>query len=94
MSAAVKYTLGRLVLFALVAVGLLPVGLDLLVTLMVALVVSMALSYVLLRRWREEFAEQIAQGARRRREQKDQLRAALAGEDEDPGPRLEKPDQS
>ncbi|MGH3731694.1 MAG: DUF4229 domain-containing protein, partial [Micromonosporaceae bacterium] len=54
MSAAVKYTLGRVGLFALVAVVLLPLRLNLFLTLMIALLVSMVLSYVLLRKWREE----------------------------------------
>ncbi|MQA26678.1 MAG: DUF4229 domain-containing protein [Micromonosporaceae bacterium] len=86
MSAAVKYTLGRIGLFALVAVALLPFRLDLFLTLMIALLVSMALSYFLLRTWREEFAAQIAEAARKRKEQKEKLRAALAGEDETPEP--------
>lgn len=84
-----KYTLGRLGLFVLVALVLLPFRLNLFVTLMIALLVSMGLSYVLLRRWREEFAEQLASGRGRRREQKEQLRAALAGEDEPPKPAAE-----
>lgn len=82
MTPAVKYTLGRLGLFVLVAVALLPVGLNLYLTLMVALLVSMALSYVLLRRWRDELAAQIGEAARQRQERKNQLRAALAGEDQ------------
>ncbi len=76
-----KYTLGRVGLFALVAVVLLPLRLNLFLTLMIALLVSMVLSYVLLRKWREEFAVQIADGARKRHERKEQLRAALAGEE-------------
>lgn len=80
-----KYTLGRLALFALAAAALLPFGLDLLVTLMIALLVSMVLSYVLLRTWREELAVQIEESRQRRREEKDKLRRALAGEDEGPG---------
>lgn len=85
MSAAVKYTLGRIGLFALVAVALLPFQLSVFLTLMIALLVSMALSYVLLRTWREEFAAEIAEAARKRRDQKEKLRAALAGEDETDG---------
>ncbi len=81
-----KYTLGRVLLFALAALALLPFRMNLLLTLMIALVASMVLSYFLLRRWRNEFAEQIADGARKRREQKEQLRAALAGEDAPPTP--------
>src|SRR5919197_2618459 len=82
MTPAVKYTLGRVGLFVLVAVVLLPFKLNIFLTLLIALLVSMVLSYFLLRRWRNELAEQIAGASAKRRQQKEQLRAALAGEDE------------
>jgi hypothetical protein len=46
-------------------------------------VVSLPLSYFLLRTWRDQMAEQIVTGRERRAEEKQRLRAALAGDDED-----------
>jgi Protein of unknown function (DUF4229) len=82
MSPAVKYTLGRLGLFLVVFVLLLPVPLHILVKAMIALIVSAVLSYFLLATWRNEMAEQLGAAARRRRAEKDRLRAALAGDEE------------
>ncbi|MGH3662858.1 MAG: DUF4229 domain-containing protein [Micromonosporaceae bacterium] len=82
MSAAVKYTLGRLALLAAVALLLLPLQLNIFLTLMIAVLVSMVLSYFLLRRWREELAGRIEQGMRQRRAEKQRLRDALAGDDQ------------
>ena len=93
MSPAVKYTFGRLVLFlvcAFLAFGLLPRDLNDFLKLMVALVASLPLSYVVLRKWREELAEQYLTGRARRVEEKERLRAALAGEDEPAEPAVEK----
>ncbi len=81
MSAAVKYTLGRFGLFVVVLVLLLPVPLNFLVKAMIALIASAAFSYFLLARWREEMAEQLGSAAQRRREEKQRLRAALAGDE-------------
>ena len=81
MSPAVKYTLGRFGLFAVVLVLLLPVPLNFLVKAMIALIASAAFSYFLLAKWREEMAEQIGSAAQRRREEKQRLRAALAGDE-------------
>ncbi len=81
MSPAVKYTLGRFGLFVVVLVLLLPVPLDFLVKAMIALVASAIFSYFLLARWREEMAEQLGSAAQRRREEKQRLRAALAGDE-------------
>ena len=81
MSPAVKYTLGRFGLFVVVLALLLPVPLNVLVKAMIALVVSAALSYFLLARWRAEMAEQLGSVAQRRREEKQRLRAALAGDE-------------
>jgi hypothetical protein len=86
MKPAVKFTLGRLVLFlvcAFLAFGLLPRDVNDFLKLLVALLVSLPLSYFLLRTWREQMAEQIISGQARRSEEKKRLRAALAGEDED-----------
>ena len=81
MSPAVKYTLGRFGLFLVVLVLLLPVPLNLFVKAMIALVASAGFSYFLLAKWRNEMAEQLGSLAQRRREEKQRLRAALAGDE-------------
>ncbi|GGM32365.1 hypothetical protein GCM10011608_16150 [Micromonospora sonchi] len=82
MSAAVKYTLGRIVLFVVVVAALWPVDMNIFLKLMVALLFSAALSFFLLKRWRDEMAEDMAVAAVRRRSEKERLRAALAGDDQ------------
>ncbi|HEU4346651.1 MAG TPA: DUF4229 domain-containing protein [Actinoplanes sp.] len=81
MSPAVKYTLGRLGLFVVVLAMLLPVPLNFLVKVMIALVASAAFAFFLLAKWRNEMAEQLGAAADRRRAEKDRLRAALAGDE-------------
>ena len=81
MTAAVKYTLGRLGLFLVVFVLLLPVPLNLLVKAMIALVASAAFSYFLLAKWRNEMAERLGAAAQRRSAEKSRLRSALAGDE-------------
>ncbi len=81
VSPAVKYTLGRLGLFVVVLVLLLPVPLNFLVKAMIALVASAAFAYFLLAKWREEMADQLGSAAQRRRAEKERLRAALAGDE-------------
>ncbi|RLK24149.1 uncharacterized protein DUF4229 [Micromonospora sp. M71_S20] len=83
MSAAVKYTLGRIGLFVAVLAALWLVELNIFIKLMVALAFSAALSFFLLKGWRDEMAEEMATAAERRRAEKERLRSALAGEDED-----------
>ncbi len=83
MSPAIKYTLGRVGLFAAIVLALLPFKLELFVTMMIALLVSMPLSYFLLRRWRDQMAERIDESRQQHRNQKEQLRAALSGDDTD-----------
>jgi hypothetical protein len=77
-----KYTLGRLGIFVAIALPamFLLTSLDVLVRLMIALVVSAIVSYFALRRWREEVSQRIAESARRRTEDRERLRDALAGE--------------
>ncbi|MFF5296776.1 DUF4229 domain-containing protein [Paractinoplanes globisporus] len=82
MSPAVKYTLGRLGLFVLLFVLLLPLPLNILVKAMIALVGSAILSYFLLADWRNQMGEQLASVASRRTAEKERLRAALAGDEE------------
>ncbi|MGC4790156.1 DUF4229 domain-containing protein [Micromonospora sp. DT178] len=85
MSAAVKYTLGRIGLFVAVLAALWLVELNIFIKLMVALAFSAALSFFLLKGWRDEMAEEMATAAERRRAEKERLRSALAGEDEPDG---------
>ena len=95
MNPALKYFLGRVGLFVVVSVPvvlLLPRSVNMLLKLMIALVVSAALSYFLLRRWRDEVAERMSANARRRQEEKDRLRSALAGEDEPTNSQLSEED--
>ncbi|MFG1776744.1 DUF4229 domain-containing protein [Micromonospora sp. NPDC049051] len=82
MSAAVKYTLGRIGLFVAVLAALWLVEMNIFIKLMVALAFSAALSFFLLKGWRDEMAEEMAAAAERRRDEKERLRSALAGEDE------------
>ena len=60
MSAALKYTLGRIGLFVAVLAGLWLVDMNMFLKLMLALVFSAALSFFLLRGWRDEMAEEMA----------------------------------
>jgi hypothetical protein len=78
----VKFTLGRVGLFVVIALVLWPVPIDLLLKLMLAIIGSFGLQFVLLRKWRAEMIGQVDQVASRRRAEKEKLRAALAGEDE------------
>jgi len=82
-----KYAVGRIGIFVACAVPallLLPSGMNLLLKLLIALVVSAALSFFLLRRWRDEVAEQMSANARKKIAEKERLRSALAGDDEPP----------
>jgi uncharacterized membrane protein YccC len=90
-SPIVKYTLGRIGLFLLVLLALSPVPqLSLLVRLLVAVVISFGLSWFVLRTWRDEMSAELAGRLERRRQERERLRAALAGEEE-PGPAGEEP---
>jgi hypothetical protein len=82
MNPMLKYTLGRIGLFLAVLLVLWPVDLNILVKLMIAVVFSAALSYFLLRGWREQMAGWLATAAERRKADRDRLRSALAGEDQ------------
>jgi len=88
MSPAVKYTLGRLGIFAVVFAATLPVPLveNIFVKAMVALLISAVLSFFLLRTWREQMNEQLAGVVEKRRAEKERLRSALAGEEDQPRP--------
>jgi hypothetical protein len=83
MSPVLRYTLARLGLFAVAAAVLLalPIGLDWLLRLAIAVLISAAASYLLLRGMRDQVAVQVAGVAERRAERRRRLHAALAGED-------------
>jgi hypothetical protein len=82
VSPAVKYTLGRIGLFVAALLALWPVELNFFVKLLLALAFSAALSLFLLRGWRNEMGQQLADAAERRRAERERLRSALSGEDE------------
>src|SRR5687767_14067106 len=83
VSPTVKYTLARLGLFVAVFVLLVPVpGMSLPLKLMIAILVSAVLSWFVLRRLRDDVAAQLEQKVEERKEQKEKLRSALAGDDE------------
>jgi hypothetical protein len=84
MNPVVKYTLGRLGLFLACALVLVPVPvpLSIWIKLMVALLASIALQFVLLRKWRREMIAYVDASMARRRAEKERLRAALAGDED------------
>jgi len=75
------YTLGRVACFAAVAAVLYLVGFRSWVLAMAALLLSMPLSWVLLRSQRSAFAVAVSHRAERRRAERERLRAALRGDD-------------
>ena len=81
MSPIVKYTLGRLGIFLAILLALWPVHIDIFLRLILAFAFSAAISFLLLRLWRDQMAQRLAEMADRRRTQKERLRTALAGED-------------
>jgi hypothetical protein len=81
-----KYTLGRVGVFLAVLLALWPVDLNLFLKLMIALVFSAALSFFLLRGWRDEMAGRLATAAERRKADRDRLRSALASDDQESTP--------
>jgi len=85
VTAGLKYTLARVGIFIVCtvpAVLLLPASLDLLLRILIGAVLSAAVSFMLLGKLRADMAESIGVNLEQRREQKNKLRAALAGDDE------------
>lgn len=84
MNPALKYALGRIGLFVAVAAPLVLFvpGVHLLVRLAAAVVISAILSFFLLKNVRVELEQRMLANAQRRREEKERLRAALAGDDQ------------
>jgi membrane protein implicated in regulation of membrane protease activity len=76
----VVHTVGRLAIFALVAVVLMIAGLDFWSSLLFGLLLSMPLAYLALRRSRERLSEALVVRQEQRKRDKEQLRARLAGE--------------
>ncbi|KOX15163.1 hypothetical protein ADK66_02640 [Micromonospora sp. NRRL B-16802] len=74
--------MGRLGLFVAVLAGLWFVDMDIFLKLILALAFSAALSFFLLRGFRDEMAQEMAEAAERRRTEKERLRSALAGDDQ------------
>lgn len=79
MNPVAKFYLARVALVAVVAVPLM-FFINALLALAAGLLVSMVLGFVLLRKQREAMIEHIDAGVKRRREEKEKLRAELAGE--------------
>ncbi|HEX6872994.1 MAG TPA: DUF4229 domain-containing protein [Micromonosporaceae bacterium] len=89
MSPGLKYALGRAGIFiacAIPALLLLPRDMNPMLKLMIALVVSAAISFFALKSVRNEVAEKMSDSARRRIAEKERLRSALAGEDDAAAP--------
>jgi len=76
-----KYTLGRLGLFLLFLVLLLPTPLNFFVQMMIAFLLSAIASFFVLTRWRDQAGERLGESAAKRRAEKERLRAALAGDE-------------
>lgn len=75
----VKFYLFRVALIAVIAVPLM-FFINALLALAIGLLGSMLLGFVLLRRQREAMIDHIDAGVKRRKEEKERLRAELAGE--------------
>ncbi|NUR72043.1 MAG: DUF4229 domain-containing protein [Hamadaea sp.] len=92
MSPAVKYTLGRIGLFVAAFLVLLPFPLSIFLKLVLAVLVSAALSWFVLRGWREQYSLQLQNAVERRKTEKTKLRSALAGDDSPERPAADEPD--
>ena len=81
MPPTLKYTLGRIGLFLLFLLVLLPTPLNFFVQMMIAFVLSAVASLFVLTKWRTEMAERLGDSAANRKAEKERLRAALAGDE-------------
>ncbi|GAB7048975.1 DUF4229 domain-containing protein [Catenuloplanes indicus] len=82
--AAIKYTAGRIGLFLAFLAALWFVDLDIFLKLIAAVLLSAIASFFLLGQWRDEMANALAARADKRKAERARLRAALAGEEEEP----------
>jgi hypothetical protein len=73
------YTIGRLAAFAVPLFILWALGLDGLVAVMIALLVSVPLSFLALRRQRDELTAALHQRMQRKAAEREQLRSRLRG---------------
>ncbi len=80
MRAFLTYTVARLAVFAVVATVLYFVGLRSFVLVALALLVSLPLSYVLLRRQREALSTEVERRVDGRRQRRTELRDQLRGD--------------
>ncbi len=78
---AVSYTLARIGIFVVAGAALYAVGFRHWALVFGALVISLPVSWFVLRKQRQAFGERIASHQAARREQKQKLRAALRGDD-------------
>ncbi|GAA1655729.1 hypothetical protein GCM10009765_01160 [Fodinicola feengrottensis] len=83
MSAVLRYTVGRILVFAASLGVLYLIGFRRWALVLVAIVVSMPLAYVLLRRQRASFAVGLERVLSRRRAEKARLQAALESDDDE-----------
>ena len=67
---------------AAVFILLVPVQMNTLLKLMIAVLVSAVLGWFLLSKMRDDVAGQVERAVERRKDQKEKLRSALAGDDE------------
>jgi len=81
-----KYSLARVGLFVVVAAILIviPIPVNILIKLMIAIIVSALLALFLLRGMRNDVASQLSEAAQRRAEEKERLRSALSGDEDQP----------
>ncbi|MEU6250148.1 DUF4229 domain-containing protein [Glycomyces sp. NPDC047010] len=79
MNPVAKFYLARVALVAVVAIPLM-FFINALLAVAAGLLVSMVLGFVLLKKQREAMIDHIDAGVKRRREEKERLRAELAGE--------------
>ena len=82
---ATRYTLGRIGLFVVALAVVWPIPIDLLLRLMIAALISGAGSWFLLSRSRNEMGVTIEKSLATRKDKKERLRAALAGDDDRTG---------
>jgi Protein of unknown function (DUF4229) len=78
----VKYTLARVGIFVVLALALIPLVHQLLLAMLISAVLTAVIAYFGLRKWRNEVAATLERSITARREEKNKLRSALAGDDD------------
>lgn len=82
---ATRYTLGRIGLFVVAFAVVWPIPIDLFLRLLIAFAISGVGSWFLLSRSRNEMGATIEKSLGARKQKKERLRAALAGDDDQTG---------